>query len=89
MLVHKAKHINQVSELKVNIWKQTHDSKNNFIEEFDGEHILKETVQTKYLGCILSNDGTNTKSIRMKVNKSIGIRKNHTNTHKRSRKIHN
>ena len=75
MLIHKAKHINQVSELKVNIWKQTHDSKNNFIEEFDGEHILKETVQTKYLGCILSNDGTNTKSIRMKVNKSIGIRK--------------
>ena len=75
MLVHKAKQINQVSELKVNIWKQTHDSKNNFIEEFDGEHVLKETVQTKYLGCILSNDGTNTKSIRMKVNKSIGIRK--------------
>ena len=75
MLVHKAKHINQVSELKVNIWKQTHNSKNNFIEEFEGEHILKETVQTKYLGCILSNDGTNTKSIRMKVNKSIGIRK--------------
>ena len=73
MLIHKAKHINKVSELKVNIWKQTHDHENNFNEIFDGEHTVKETLQTKNLGCILSNDGKNTKSIKMKVNRAIGI----------------
>ena len=41
------------------IWKQKHDEGNNFHESFDGEHTLKGTVETKYLGCILSNDGTN------------------------------
>ena len=56
-------------------WRQEHDDKNNFIETFDGEHTVKETAQTKYLGCILSKDGTNTKNIKMKVNKAIGIRK--------------
>ena len=30
MLIHKAKYINQVSELKVNIWKERHDYENNF-----------------------------------------------------------
>ena len=75
MLIHKDKNINQVSELKVDIWRQEHNDKNNFIETFDGEHTVKETAQTKYLGCILSKDGTNTKNIKMKLNKAIEIRK--------------
>ena len=75
MIVHKAKTINQVSELRVDIWKQTHDNDNNLNETFDGEHTIKGSIQTKDLGCILSNDGTNTKSMKMKVNKAIGIRK--------------
>ena len=75
MIIHKAKNINPVSELKVDIWKQTHDKKDDFHELYDGEHTLKETLQTKYLGCILSNDGTNNAGIKTKVNKSIGTRK--------------
>ena len=30
MIIHKAKNINPVSELKVDIWKQTHDKKDDF-----------------------------------------------------------
>ena len=74
MVVHKSKHINEVSELKVDIWKQTRDDKNVFHETFDYEHNLKDTLQTKYLGCILSNDGSNSKNVKMKVNKAIGTR---------------
>ena len=44
-------------------------------ESFDGDHPLKEESEQKYLCCILSNDGTNTKSIKMRTNKSIGTRK--------------
>ena len=68
MLIHTLKYINKVSELKVDRWKQMHDEDDNFHESFDGEHTLKDTFQTKYLGCTLSNDGTNCKSIKMKIN---------------------
>ena len=74
MVVHKSKHINEVSELKVDIWNQTHDENNTFHETFDHEHKLKDTIQTKYLGCILSNDGSNSKNIKIKVSKAIGTR---------------
>ena len=74
MVMKKSKHINEVSELKVDIWKRTHDKKNTFHETFDQEHKLKDTNKTKYLGCILSNDGSNSKNIKIKVNKAIGTR---------------
>ena len=74
MVVHKMKHINELSELKVDIWKQKHDDQNVFHETFDHEHTLKDTIQTKYLGCILSKDGSNYQNVKMKVNKAIGIR---------------
>ena len=64
MTVHKSKDINQVSELKVHIWKQTHDEKNTFHEEFESELNLKDTSHTKHLGCILSNDKKNTKTLK-------------------------
>ena len=41
-LEHKAKDINQVSALKVDIWKQAHDDKNIFNETFEGEHTGKK-----------------------------------------------
>lgn len=74
MVIHKSKRINSVSELKVEFWKQKHDEKNIFHESFDYEHNFKDTVQTKYLGCILSNDGSNHHNVKMKVNKAIGTR---------------
>ena len=74
MTIHKSKEINAVSELKVDIWKQTHDDDNSFHEAFDYEHNLKDTIQTKYLGCMLSNDGSNSQNIKIKVNKAFGTR---------------
>ena len=43
MIVHNSKQINEVIELKVDIWKQKHDDKNVFHESFDQEHNLTET----------------------------------------------
>ena len=63
MIFHKSKQINEVSELKVDTWKQTHDDKNVSQETFDNEHNLKGTNQTKYMGCVLSSDGSNSQNI--------------------------
>lgn len=68
MIVHKSKQINEVSELKVDIWQQNHDDKDVFHESFDQEHNLTDTNQTKYLGCVLSSDGSNLQNIKSKVN---------------------
>ena len=88
MTIHKSKDINNFSKLKVDIWKQSHDENNTFIETFDYEHDLKDINQTKYLGCILSKDGSNYQNIKMKVNKAFGTRKFIQTLIKRSRKIY-
>ena len=75
MTIHKSKDINNFSKLKVDIWKQSHDENNTFIEAFDYEHDLKDTNHTKYLGCILSKDESYSQNIKMKVNKDFGTRK--------------
>ena len=75
MTIHKSKRKHKLSDLKVDIWKQTYDDNDVLHEIFNEDHTLKEETEQKYLGCILSNDGTNTKSIKMRTNKSIGTRK--------------
>ena len=72
MIIHKAKSINSVIDLKVSIWKQTHDKKDIFYESYDGEHTIKEKTQTKYQGCIISNDGTNIVGIKLKWTSLLG-----------------
>ena len=73
MIVHKSKQINEVSELKVDIYRQNHDDKDVFHESFDQEHNLTDTNQTKYLGCVLSSEQF-TKYEKSKVNKAIDTR---------------
>ena len=46
MIVHKSKQINEVSELKVDIWKQNHDDKN---ESFDQEYNLTDKIKVNIL----------------------------------------
>ena len=75
MVIHKSKRNNSFSDLKVDVWKQSHDKENKLHETFEGEYTMKGQIEQKYLGCTLSNDGTNTKCIKMKINKSIGTRK--------------
>ena len=38
MVLHKSKHINEVSELKVDIWKEKHDEQNIFHDTVYYEH---------------------------------------------------
>ena len=75
MLIHRSKDIHEISDLKVDLWRQTHDENNSFKETFDNKHTLKDTQYTKYLGCILSNDGSNAQNVKVKTNKAIGTRK--------------
>ena len=42
-------------------------------EEFEGEQPIEEKESEKYLGQILSKDGSNTKNIENRANKGIGI----------------
>ena len=42
-------------------------------EVFDGEHFMGESKEEKYLGQIVSSDGTNTKNIKYRVGKGIGM----------------
>ena len=74
MIVHKSKHINEVSELKVDILKQNHDEKNIFHETYDNEQPLKDTFHTKYLGCIMCKYGSNSNNVKFKVHKGKGTR---------------
>ena len=68
MIVHKSKQINEVSELKVDTWKQTHDDMNVFQDTFDNEHNLKGTNETKYLCCVLFSCGRNPQNIKSEQN---------------------
>ena len=74
MTIHKSKKYIPCSHLKVDIWKKSYDKKGILNETFESDYTLENVKQKKYLGCILSNDGTNTKSIKSRANKSIGTR---------------
>ena len=53
------------------------DSKDIKIEDvFDGEEIMEEKKDERYLGDVISRDGRNLKNIKSRVNKGIGIVKN-------------
>ena len=43
------------------------------VETFNGEEEIKEADDTKYLGQIISKDGTNTKNIESRGHKEIGL----------------
>ena len=75
MTIHKSKRKHILSDLKVDIWKQAYNDNDVLQEIFDRDHTLKEESEKKYLCCILSNDGTNSKSIKLRTNKSFGTRR--------------
>ena len=77
MTIHKSKKKHIYSDLKVDIWKKSYDEDDVLDETFKGDQILEEKTQQKYLGYILSNDGTHTQSKKMrslychKINKTL------------------
>ena len=49
MILHKSKHINEVSKLKVDMWKQKHDEQNIFHEKVYYEHNLRAQYKLNIL----------------------------------------
>ena len=79
-VMHVGKHIpkHKKTDLYVDGWLMDEtDNKNTNIkdaeEKFNGEEEIIQTDNTKYLGQIISNDGTNTKNIENRAQKGIGL----------------
>ena len=63
------------SELFVDSWKIKHQTDGTMEEEFVGKVPMIEESSLVYLGHVLSHDGSNTKNILHKRNKSFGTQK--------------
>ena len=51
----------------------THNEKDHLIEKFEGKVAMKNISEQKYLGFILSDDGSNLKNIFEKQKRANGI----------------
>ena len=79
-VMHIGKHIpkHKKANFYVDGWimKELNDIETNMkesTEDFNGEDDIEETENTKYLGQIISKDGTNTKNIENRSNTGIGM----------------
>ena len=61
------------SELYIDYWSEKHDKIDQLIETFEGKIRMKNVSEQKYLGFVLSEDGSNMKHIMAKQNRAIGI----------------
>ena len=76
-IAHKNANIVENS-LYIDYWSETHDKNDNLIETFEGKIEMKNVNEQKYLGFVLSADGSNMKNIQEKQKRAIGIRKDIT-----------
>ena len=51
------------SDLFIDVWSQKHNENNHLIKTFEGKVPMTNVSEQKYLGFILSNDGSNLKNI--------------------------
>ena len=65
--------INVESELFIDHSSKTHDKDGNLIESFEGKVKMLQVPEQRYLGFILSEDGSNLKNIMSKQKRSFGI----------------
>ena len=79
-VMHIGKNIpkHKTTDLYVDGWlmKETENKNTNTketVEKFNGEEEINQTENTKYLGQIISNDGTNIKNIENRSQKGIGL----------------
>ena len=63
------------TDLFIDHWSEGHDENNNLIEEFEGKIQMKNVSEQKYLGFVLSENGSNLNNIIAKLNRAIGIKK--------------
>jgi hypothetical protein len=53
--------------------KNTETGSIEIVDEYQGEDVMEEKEEEKYLGDVLSKDGRNLKNIQARVNKGKGI----------------
>ena len=56
-------------------WSETHDKKEHLIKTFEGKFRMERVTEQKYLGFVVSEDGSNMKNIEVKEKRAIGIKK--------------
>ena len=63
------------SNLYIDKWSETHDKKDHLIETFEVKVRMERVTEQKYLGFVVSEDGSNMKNIEVKEKRAIGIKK--------------
>ena len=71
---HKSVKIEE-TDLFIDYWSKKHNKKDHIIENFEGKVKMKNVHEQKYLGFIISDDGSNMKNIISKGNRAQGIKK--------------
>ena len=74
MNIHRKNAQTVQNNLLVDYWKESHVSE-QLIETYEGQTMMSNVTQQKYLGVILSNDGSNKHNIIERSNRAIGVRK--------------
>ena len=64
---------NVKSDLFIDVWSENHDEKDHLIEKLEGKVKMQSVSEQKYLGFILSDDGSNMKNIFEKQKRANGI----------------
>ena len=63
------------SNLYIDKWSEIHDKKDHLIETFEGKVRMEGVTEQKYLGFVVSEDGSNMKNIEVKEKRAMGIKK--------------
>ena len=63
------------TDLYVDHWSETHNKNGHLINEFKGKIKMKNVHEQKYLGFVLSENGSNLNNIKTKQNRAFGIKK--------------
>ena len=60
--------------MHIDYWSEKHNEEDQIMETFKGKIKMKNFSEQKYLGFIISDDGTNIKNILAKEKKAHGIK---------------
>ena len=67
------KTLNYTIGYTIDNWSEGHDQDDNLIKKFEGKIMMKNVKEQKYLGFIISEDGSNMKNIIAKEKCAYGI----------------
>ena len=61
------------SDLYIDNWNETHSKEGHIIEKFEGKTKIYNVSEQKYLGFVISEDGSNLKNIEAKRKRARSI----------------